>query len=417
MIKIPISLFAFILVCLLSNRGFGQVVGEYLFSNEIDEKVKTEKNYLNLQNLAVQFSLSGNYKDSLALQKTFVEKRAEKGSIKFRPELKPTFKQEFKPINAVKAIAEEAEKYQVVITNEAHYQPQNRVFSTVLLQALYDKGFRYFAFEDFTPDDKIAKTKTDNELNSRKYALKSTGYYIAEPQYGNLVREAIRLGFKIVPYEHYASDLTDPIERLFGRERGQAKNIAAIIKENPNAKVVVHCGYGHLNETFNEDGVGQMGGYLKNEFKLDPLTIDQENLLEENFNPYSNVFSVKEPSVFINSQNAFFSNSYSNVQGKFNVDISVVFPKTKYINGRPNWLMYPKNRKYFFVKSKDLKIAFPVMILAYHKGEDLLTAIPSDVIELNSGKERKALVLTKGHYVLLIKNPKGEEQKIEIWQN
>lgn len=76
--------------------------------------------------------------------------------------------------------------------------------------------------------------------------------------------------------------------------------------------------------------------------------------------------------------------------------------------------MNAPNRKYFSPKTKNLKIGFPLMILAYRKGEDLNNAIPADVIELNSAAEKKALILRKGNYVLLVKNTKGETEKIEI---
>lgn len=389
-----------------------QVIKEYLFSSEIAAKVAAEKNAWNLQNLAVQYSFSGNFAESLATQKLFTVKNAATRGVPYQAPMKDDFKLR-RPVDAVQAIAKEAEKYRVVITNEAHYQPQNRVFTTALLRALYDKGFRYFAFEDYAPDDEVFKSKNDKELNSRGYPVKATGYYILEPQYGNLVREAIRIGYKVVPYEHYASDKQDPVERLWARERGQAKNIAAILANDPGAKILVHSGYGHMNEHYN-DGEGQMGGMLKNEFKIDPLTVDQEKLLEENNNPHTSAFALRKPSVFVDDKGGYFSASYDVGGSGFLADISVAFPKTKYINGRPDWLMYPGNRRYYFIRRGLLKIPYPLMILAYRKGEDIDSAIPADVIELGSAKESKALVLTKGDYTLLIKNQKGETQMIDV---
>lgn len=41
----------------------------------------------------------------------------------------------------------------------------------------------------------------DTLLNERGYPLLSSGYYTQEPQFGNLVREALRIGYELFPYE------------------------------------------------------------------------------------------------------------------------------------------------------------------------------------------------------------------------
>ena len=134
------------------------------------------------------------------------------------PKPKPDidFFKTFKPKNAVATILKAAEKYQVVITNEAHYQPQNRVFTSLLLEKLYQQGFRYLCVEDLTRDDTIINEKEDKDLNTRKYPLRTTGYYMDEPQYGNLTRQALKLGYTLVDYDYYASELKeDPLNRFF----------------------------------------------------------------------------------------------------------------------------------------------------------------------------------------------------------
>jgi hypothetical protein len=54
-----------------------------------------------------------------------------------------------------------------------------------------------------------------------------TGYYLKEPQFGNLIRTALKLGFEIFPYE---ADL-----KYFGKDREiqQAKNIQQVLKSDP----------------------------------------------------------------------------------------------------------------------------------------------------------------------------------------
>ena len=319
----------------------------------------------------------------------------------------------FKPINAVKAIAKEASKYKIVITNEAHYQPQNRVFTLSLLKALYKKGFRYLATEDLAADDTISKNKNDTNIQSRGYAVKTTGYYISEPQYGNMVRTAINMGYTLVSYDYFPSEIKDPFKRAAAREARQAKNLAQVLEKDPKAKILVHSGYGHLNERLDSDRKefpGLMGAMLKHNHNIDPLTIDQTTYLPEKESLYSAAISIKKPSVLINKRKEFYSPSNETIL----TDIKVFFPKTTYRNGRPRWLFYEKGRKYYFPKLKKIDLKYPLIVKAYVGGEDIQEAIPSDVIEIKNSNEKKALVLKKGRYTQIVKSISGKIEKSSI---
>lgn len=408
------SILSFAIILSLYSISFGQVVPDYLFSADIEQKIKKhldeKKNLWNLQNHAIQYSFIGNYEASLETHKLFLDQNKNRTNAIDGPKADLRSFKTFKPVNAVKAIAKEAEKYNVVITNEYHYQPQNRVFTTSLLKALYKKGFRYFAAEDLAINDKVYKKKEDSELNSRKYAVKKTGYYISEPQYGNMVRTALKIGYKMVPYDYFGSEIKDPLKRFEARENGQARNIANVLKKDPNAKVLVHSGVGHLNEKLTEGVAGLMGAMLKKNHKIDPLTIDQITYLPERRSPYSDAISIKRPSVFINNKGNFFSPSDEIML----TDMKVFFPKTNYEFGRPNWLFYPKGRKFYFPKLEKTKLKYPLIVMAYVKGENIDEAIPFDVIELKTADEKKALVLEKGSYTQIIKSRSGKTEKSSV---
>jgi len=388
-----------------------QVVKPYLSSGEIEKLIAADTNAFNLQTYAVQFSKVGNYTASLATEQLYLEKTKVMRNVPERPKADSAKFRTFKPENAVAAITNAAKAYQVVITNEAHYQPKNRVFTSLLLDKLYKEGYRYFCVEDLSIDDSIIKSKKDDGLNQRKYPLRTTGYYMDEPQYGNLIRKALKLGYTVVAYEDYATEFKDPIKRLFGREKGQATNIARILQKDPKAKILVHCGYGHLIEKKLTDGQGFMASFLKNDFNIDPLTVDQQDLLEENNIPYYHWAGVPAPSVFV-SKKGFFSDSDEHRE----VDMVVAFPPTKYVNGRPDWLTYDKNRKFYFPKLNALGLKYPVMIAAYVQGEDLTTAVPADIIEIKNSKNAIALVLDQGQYRLMIKYSTGTviEQAVNV---
>ncbi len=403
--------FLLLTLILISLSTFGQTGKDYLFSKDVQKMVDSETNSWQLQNYAVLFSKIGNYKASLATQNLYLEKNKAAMNIPEKPKADSVYFNTFKPKNAVDIISKAAEKYKVVITNEAHYQPQNRVFTSLLLGKLYQQGFRYLCVEDLSKDDTIYKSKEDKELNSRKYPIKTTGFYMDEPQYGNLVRQALKLGYTLIAYEHYASDIKDPEERFYGREKGQAKNIAQILQKDPNAKILVHCGYGHLNKNLNNNNLGPMAAMLKMNFNIDPLTIDQQDLLEENNNSYYNWTNVKEPSIYV-SDKGFFNDPYKNHK----VDMVVFFPRTKYINGRPNWLVYDKSKKYYFVKFEQPNFTYPIMISAYHKGEDISVAVPADIIEIEKPYDKIALILNTGQYTLRIRDLKNNvtQQTVQV---
>ena len=84
--------------------------------------------------------------------------------------------------DALSAIASVASARQIVVINEEHRTPVHRAFTLQLLSRLYAEGFRYFAAETLF--------EADADLNTRKYPLQTSGFYISDPVYGDLVRTA-----------------------------------------------------------------------------------------------------------------------------------------------------------------------------------------------------------------------------------
>jgi hypothetical protein len=67
---------------------------------------------------------------------------------------------------------------------------------------------------------------------------------------GYLIRIALRLGFRVIPYEVEGATNSDE------RERGQARNLVErILKDDPKARILIHARYAHIDE-FGADRVG-----------------------------------------------------------------------------------------------------------------------------------------------------------------
>ena len=91
-----------------------------------------------------------------------------------------------------------------------------------------------------------------------------------------MIRTALKLGFRVVAYEPQGARNSDE------RERGQARNlIERILKDAPQARILVHAGYAHIDEKgADRVGVTTMAQRFKEATGIDPLTIEQTEMSE-----------------------------------------------------------------------------------------------------------------------------------------
>ncbi|HYP49796.1 MAG TPA: hypothetical protein VEQ34_02560, partial [Pyrinomonadaceae bacterium] len=261
---------------------------------------------------------------------------------------------EYKMLDAVAAIDSIADRQQVIMINEEHRTPFHRAVTLELLAKLYAKGFRYFAAE--TVDE------SDAELNKRGYPIRSTGFYTADPVYGDVIRTALKLGYKIVPYESMDMSCKAPENNPEfcndQRERGQAQNLYdRILKNDPKAKIFVHVGRGHnskapISETFNF-----MAYYFKQLSKIEPFTIDQLRFSERG-NPaleqplyrlLTKENILQKPSVYQASNGKFYNHGAG-------YDMLIFHPRLSYKNGRATFLEMNGIRRAEKLDLKKLKL-------------------------------------------------------------
>jgi hypothetical protein len=178
-------------------------------------------------------------------------------------------KPEWEAVDAVDGIAELAAGRRIVMVNELHHDAHTRALTLALLPRLRHLGFNYFAAE--------AINGHETSLSSRGYAIVSSGSeYLHEPLYGDIVREAIRLGYEVVPYE---SD--DGIGQA--REDDQASHLyQRVFAHDPNARLFVHAGYAHIDKAPGRLGpVVPMAVKLQQLTGITPLSIDQVDVHED----------------------------------------------------------------------------------------------------------------------------------------
>jgi hypothetical protein len=321
---------------------------------------------------------------------------------------------DYKMLDALEAIEAVAEKRQVIMINEEHRTPFHRALTLQLLARLYSKGFRYFAAETVDIED--------TELNKRGYPTQSTGYYTADPVYADVIRTALKLGYKVVPYESFDPKCKSPEDNPEfcndQRERGQAQNLyERILKTDPQAKIFVHVGRSHNSKAAASKEFNFMGYYFKNLTKIEPFTIDQLRFSERR------EAALEQPLYrFLTKQNVLHKPSvYQAPDGKFynqgfGFDMLIFHPRMRYENGRATFLEMNGLRKVEKINMKRLKLESrnqtftgkePILIQAFFVAESN-DAVPVDQIIIYPNKKIPVLMLPAGSFRIRAMNGSGK---------
>lgn len=288
--------------------------------------------------------------------------------------------------HATDYIIERSVNEQIIIINEAHHNPKHRVFTRSLLEGLYTNGYRYLGLEALT----------DSIINERGYAVSESGYYTGEPEFGNLIYEAKKLGFTIFGYE------AAPGKNGKEREIEQATNIRQFMETNREGKMLIHCGFDHVYEKEVSSWGKAMAGRLKEYTGIDPLTIDQVKFTERSKPEFSHYFLSaahhKNPFIMTNPEATVFNGFGISNQ----TDLVVLHPVTTYRNGWPDWSTTGR-KEYWLPQRKRKKYPGTVQVLVYRPGEYENMGIPVTITELQPGIN-KPLYLQCNHYTVIIRN-------------
>ena len=303
---------------------------------------------------------------------------------------------------ALEAIPELARNYRAVFFNEAHNVPLTRTLTVQLLGKLRAEGFDYFAAETLY--------QTDTGLQARGYPVADSGFYTQEPICAEMVRTALKLGFKVVAYEALSDASGD------AREAEQARNLyRQVFKNDPKARLVVDAGYAHIQESGVYLGGSTMAQHLHKLSGIDPLTVEQTMLYphpsaSDDHPDYAAVMQQlqpKAPIVFVGRKGRPWSL-------RPGYDVSVFFPPQALNRGRPTWLDLGGSRKPYLVSGERCNHTYPCMVEARYAGEGSdaipadrlvldpipLNAVTSDRISNGLVEPRSVLYLRPGKYKL-----------------
>jgi hypothetical protein len=249
---------------------------------------------------------------------------------------------------ALAEIVERAKRTRIVILDEDHLSPRDRAFGLEVARALRPLGYRVLAAEALTrdKDDAVSLRKMD-QLSRDGYVRRSSGYYLDDPVFADFLRQAMRMGYRLVSYESAGfTDEQDEAARSARREQEQAENIVRrALDRDPDAKVLVYGGRHHAAKApIVDPKVTEhlwMAERLKRLTGIDPLVIDQFELGEmpadrsdADLYAIASQKAKAQSMVMMNGQRPLVVGLLAG-----GVDLQVVHPRTRSVAGRPEWLL------------------------------------------------------------------------------
>lgn len=317
----------------------------------------------------------------------------------------------FEAQDAAAAILREAEGRRVVMLNEAHHMPMHRAFTRTLLEGLYERGYRYLAAETFS--------SRIEELSLNATPTMAWGYYAGEPVYGDMVREALRLGYRLVPYEDETSGCVDPPDDpqhcANARDRIQAEQLdVRVFGKDPKAKVLVHAGFDHIYKGPHPYAKGwkTMARVFKERTGIDPLCVDQVAMSphhspeaeDADYKAVLEAYAPAGPIVLRALPDAYWI--APPLRGL--VDMQVVHPRPAAEFGRPDWLR--AGRKVVSAPVELCAGAFPCLVQAFYQGEDPASAVAADQVLAPTAEAKPAFALRPGTYLFVAVGTDAKER-------
>jgi len=322
----------------------------------------------------------------------------------------------------------------IVMVNEAHHDAHTRELTLALLPRLHELGFHYFAVEALSPKD--------TDLMRRGYVTETSGSeYLLEPLYGEIVRQAIRLGYTIVAYDPEDANSAN-------RDGEEARTLMEkVFDKDKQAKLFVHAGYAHVDKAPGNlgSGIQPMAMQLKRLVGEDPLSIDQTQFRDVaigglDFGFYNTVasrFSEQQPFVLRarNDGTIWSSNPQQHdvtvvlppaserdldVYGVMRSDVlrrEVLLPRASFdLDKRPPWLTLGGVRDTYPINTDLCDNQMPCVVDAHYPNEPD-SATPADRYTFLHKRSHNVLFLFPGRYRLRAWDASGktlQQQDIDV---
>lgn len=362
--------------------------GNYLYpviklKDSMEDLIQKVPQSMYHQSLAVAYNNLGSYEDALREWDVQPIQTIQHDDIK-------SF-DDYYPVNAIEALSGLVKEERIVMINEAHHLSRHRFFLKQALESFYDVGFRKLAIE-------AININAMEDLIKNGYPILSTGAYVVEPMFGQLIREAVTIGFEIIAYDVAESDMNK-------RDSLQADAIIRCLNADLDSKVIVYTGFGHIREKTKNNWV-TMAQAIKIQTGINPFTIDQVQLTEKSETDYQNAYYNKIIANYERLDSFILINEHMSPwvipEDEGTYDMQIIHPKTIYKFGRPGWLMqnqsYHKRKIYQHQSEEDRLLQAYLYKELKDYGYDHL--IPFDQTVIKAGENHGFLFLNQGCYKL-----------------
>jgi hypothetical protein len=416
----------FLIACLLTGAPVhAQSDPDYRHITEAQYKQQTYSG--DQSNLSQQYTFIGMYKQALMEEET--------GGGIFN--LKKEQGQVVNAKNAYPFIIDAIKKNRIVILNETHNNPVNRVVFYNLIDSLEKLGVNSLFIEALAYD--AADTSYEN---SKLANLK--GYYLSENVFRQVMHKLEDSNLHIYSYEYSPKELDILKDRgetyivskndtkwvpikadnyvlsnflskddFSQREAHQALKIFQKLNRENIDKAFIYCGYAHAWRQGNN-----MIDILEHLLQQKVYAIDQtalnERMIRKLEEPlYARFATTAYPFVLVDKQDSpcyelHFNTDTAHMQSL--VDLVVASPRSVYLNNRPSWLELNGSRKRYPLSAFIDVTRYSDFLVAFYTMEELTCRtedqIPDDVFQVfGGGTNYDAILKPNQRYQLrIIKN-------------
>lgn len=273
--------------------------------------------------------------------------------------------------DALKQIAAE---HRIVMIMEDHSVSKHREMIGATLPTFRDAGFTHFAVE--------AVGESAKALAFRGYPAGVTGVYTADPQFGNALRQAMELKFKVLGYDFGPSNHD-------GREEFAANKLAKVVNKDPHAKLLVHAGGGHVLKYETKHHGTWLAAILWEKTGIEPFTIWQWSAAHDSHeyrvvaDAVAKLQAFDEPVLLMPPPS-----KESGLRDVPRVDAILVHPPDQSVAPANRTTLFPNDMQR--VAGQWATKQWPVIIAAYRNDEPI-TAIPLDQVMLRDSEQEFTL--------------------------
>lgn len=263
-----------------------------------------------------------------------------------------------------------AAEHRIVMIMEDHFVSKHREMIGATLPIFRAAEFSHYAAE--------AIGESGEALTSRGYPVVKTGYYTSDPQFGNVLRRAINLKFKILGYDFR------PFTHEM-REEFAATELAKLLTDDQQTRLIVHAGHAHVLKHKTDVGQRWLASLLWEKGGIEPFTIWQWSDMRDGHeyrvvaDALDELGDFDEPLLLMPPPN-----SDCGLRDVPRVDAILVHPPDHSVAPAQRTVLFPNEMQP--VSGQWLTDQWPVVIAAYKNGEPI-SAIPLDQVMLRDREQ------------------------------